>query len=36
VGYIVMRALRQFGLQQTDMAEAPCDTIRLKLFKIAA
>jgi hypothetical protein len=36
VAYIVMRALRQFGLQQTEMAEAQCDTIRLKLFKIGA
>jgi hypothetical protein len=34
VAYIVMRALRQFGLQQTEMAQAQCDTIRLKLFKI--
>jgi hypothetical protein len=36
VGYVVMRALRQFGLAQTDMAEAQCDTIRLKLLKIGA
>jgi hypothetical protein len=36
VAYVVMRSLRQFGLQQTDMAEAQCDTIRLKLFKIGA
>lgn len=36
VGYIVMRALRQFGLHDTEMAEAQCDTMRLKLFKIGA
>jgi hypothetical protein len=36
VGYIVMRALRQFGLAQTDLAPAQCDTIRLKLLKIGA
>jgi hypothetical protein len=36
VAYILMRALRQFGLVQTEMATAQCDTIRLKLFKIGA
>lgn len=36
VAYIVMRALRQFGLQETELAQAQCDTIRLKLFKIGA
>jgi Transposase DDE domain group 1 len=36
VAYIVMRALRQFGLQQTELAHAQCDTIRLKLLKIGA
>ncbi len=36
VGYIVMRALRQFGLKETDMAQAQCDTIRVKLLKIGA
>jgi hypothetical protein len=36
VGYIVMRALRQFGLAQTDLAQAQCDTIRLKLLKVGA
>jgi hypothetical protein len=36
VAYVVMRALRQFGLAQTDWAAAQCDTIRLKLFKIGA
>jgi hypothetical protein len=36
VAYIVMRALRQFGLVQTELAHAQCDTIRLKLLKIGA
>ena len=36
VAYIVMRALRHFGLQQTEMARAQCDTIRVKLLKIGA
>jgi Transposase DDE domain group 1 len=36
VAYMVMRALRQFGLQQTELAHAQCDTIRLKLLKIGA
>ena len=36
VAYMLMRALRQFGLQQTDMAQAQCDTIRVKLLKIGA
>jgi Transposase DDE domain group 1 len=36
VAYIVMRALRQFGLQGTEMAQAQCDTIRVKLLKIGA
>lgn len=36
VGYVVMRALRQFGLRDTEMAQAQCDTIRLRLFKIGA
>lgn len=36
VGYILMRALREFGLQQTDMPQAQCDSIRLKLLKIGA
>jgi hypothetical protein len=34
VAYILMRALRQFGLAQTEMAQAQCDTIRVKLLKI--
>jgi Transposase DDE domain group 1 len=36
VAYIVLRALRQFGLPQTELAQAQCDTIRLKLLKIGA
>jgi hypothetical protein len=36
VAYVVLRALRQFGLGQTELAAAQCDTIRLKLFKIGA
>jgi len=34
--YIVMRALRAHGLPQTELAQAQCDTIRLKLLKIGA
>ena len=36
VAYIVMRALREHGLQNTALAHAQCGTIRLKLFKIGA
>jgi len=36
VAYVVMRALRRFGLAQTELAHAQCDTIRLKLLKIGA
>lgn len=36
VAYIVMRALREFGMAETDLAAAQCDTIRLKLLKIGA
>jgi hypothetical protein len=36
VAYVVMRALREFGLRETDMASAQCDTIRVKLIKIGA
>jgi hypothetical protein len=36
VAYLVLRALRQFGLAQTELAQAQCDTIRLKLLKIGA
>ncbi len=36
VAYVVLRALRQFGLAQTELAQAQCDTIRLKLLKLGA
>ncbi len=36
VAYIVLRCLREFGLKETEMAHAQCDTIRLRLFKIGA
>jgi Transposase DDE domain group 1 len=34
--YVVLQALRQHGLQGTPLAQARCDTIRLKLLKIGA
>lgn len=34
MAYILMWALRQFGLAGTELAQAQCDTIRLKLCKI--
>jgi hypothetical protein len=34
--YILMQTLRRVGLQGTELAQAQCDTIRLKLFKIGA
>jgi hypothetical protein len=36
VAYTLLVALRQFGLQGTEMATARCDTIRLKLLKLGA
>jgi len=36
VAYTLMLALRRLGLQETPMAQAQCDTIRLKLLKIGA
>lgn len=36
VAYVVLRALRQFGLGQTELARAQCATIRLQLLKIGA
>ena len=36
VAYIVMRALRAHGLVHTELAQAQCDTIRVKLLKIGA
>jgi hypothetical protein len=34
--YILMHALRRLGLKDTDLAQAQCQTIRLKLQKIGA
>ncbi len=34
VAYTLLAALREFGLRETEMATARCDTIRLKLFKL--
>jgi hypothetical protein len=34
--YILMQTLRRLGLQGTELAQAQCDTIRLRLFKIGA
>jgi hypothetical protein len=36
VAYIVLRALRQFGLRETELAQAQCQTIRVKLLKLGA
>lgn len=36
LAYVLVNALRQFGLAGTDSATAQCGTIRLKLLKIAA
>jgi DDE family transposase len=36
VAYVVLRALREFGLKDTEMAQGRCDTMRSKLFKIGA
>ena len=36
VAYTLLVALRQFGLQGTEMCRARCDTIRLKLLKLGA
>ena len=36
VAYTLLAALRQLGLQGTEMAQARCDTIRLKLLKLGA
>ena len=36
VAYTLMTALRRLGLKDTDLANAQCDTIRLKLLKIGA
>ncbi len=34
--YVLVQALRQHGLRDTPLAQARCDTIRLKLLKIGA
>lgn len=36
VAYLLVSALRRRGLKQTELENAQCDTIRLKLFKIGA
>ncbi len=36
VAYILLRALRQFGLAQTELAQAQAETIRVKLLKLGA
>jgi hypothetical protein len=36
VAYVLLRALREHGLAQTELARAQCDTIRVKLLKIGA
>jgi hypothetical protein len=36
VAYVLLNAIRQFGLRNTELQEAQCDTIRLKLLKIGA
>ncbi len=36
VAYVLMRALRQYGLADTELSSAQCDTIRVKLLKIGA
>ena len=34
VAYVLLRALREFGLKETPLANAQADTIRVKLLKI--
>jgi len=36
IAYVLMHALRRLGLQGTEMAQAQCGTIRLRLLKIGA
>src|SRR6185369_303176 len=36
VAYVLLEALRRLGLAGTELAEAQCQTIRLKLLKIGA
>jgi hypothetical protein len=36
VAYVLVNALREFGLKGTELEKSQCHTIRLKLFKIGA
>jgi hypothetical protein len=36
MAYVLMQALRQYGLKGTEMERAQCDTIRVKLLKVGA
>jgi len=36
IAYLLMEALRRLGLKETDLAQAQCSTIRLKLLKVGA
>jgi hypothetical protein len=36
MAYVLLCALRRIGLHDTDLADATCGTIRLKLLKIGA
>ena len=36
VAYVLMNALRRFGLSGTDLERAQCDTIRARLIKVGA
>jgi hypothetical protein len=36
VAYVLLEAMRRLGLAGTELAEARCQTIRLKLLKIGA
>ena len=36
LAYVLMCALRRIGLAETELANATCGTIRLKLLKIGA
>ena len=36
IAYVLLESLRRLGLAGTELAEAQCQTIRLKLLKIGA
>jgi hypothetical protein len=36
IAYVLLEALRRLGLAGTELAEAQCQTIRLKLLKVGA